>query len=31
MFIKTLLAQGVSEKDIDVMFKQTPEMLLGKI
>ncbi|MGP8313044.1 DUF6282 family protein [Enterocloster aldenensis] len=30
-FIKTLLAQGVSESDINVMFKQVPEMLLGKI
>lgn len=31
MFIKTLLAQGVSEADINTMFKDVPEMLLGKI
>lgn len=30
-FIKTLLAQGVSEADINVMFKETPAMLLGTI
>ena len=30
-FIKTLLAQGVTESEINVMLKETPEMLLGKI
>ena len=30
-FIKTLLAQGVDEKDIRVMLRDTPAMLLGKI
>ena len=31
MFIKTLLAQGVTEEQINVMAKETPSMLLGKI
>ncbi|MBQ6621808.1 MAG: hypothetical protein IJH75_03145 [Mogibacterium sp.] len=30
-FIKTLLAQGVSEENINIMAKQVPEYLLGKI
>ena len=30
-FIKTLLAQGVSEEHINIMAKDTPEMLIGKI
>lgn len=30
-FIRTLLAHGVSESEIDVMLKETPEMLLGTI
>lgn len=30
-FLKTLLSQGVSEKDINIMFKDVPAMLLGKI
>ena len=28
-FIKTLLAQGVSEAEINVMAKETPAMLIG--
>lgn len=31
MFIKTLLAQGISEEHINIMFKDVPNMLLGKI
>ena len=30
-FIKTLLAQGVSESEINAMLKEVPAMLLGKI
>ncbi|HIR02008.1 MAG TPA: hypothetical protein IAA69_07090 [Candidatus Aveggerthella stercoripullorum] len=30
-FLKWLLGKGVSESDINVMFKETPAMLLGKI
>ena len=31
MFIKALLSQGISEADINAMFKEVPERLLGKI
>lgn len=31
MFIKTLLAQGVSEEHVNMMAKETPEKLIGKI
>ena len=30
-FIKTLLAQGISEQDINMMFKENPRRILGKI
>lgn len=30
-FVKTLLSQGIDESAINTMFKETPEMLLGKI
>ena len=29
--IKTLLAQGISEQDINMMFKENPRRILGKI
>ncbi|WP_042330955.1 hypothetical protein [Desulfosporosinus orientis] len=31
LFIQTLIKKGVSEADINVMLKETPAMLIGKI